>query len=198
MFPLVSDCPHICCLHNQPPEVECVRQIKTKVNAVRLKNPLPLRTAMVPTIILPSRGFRCCTPKTTSSPRHHLRDVSTASSPGSSTIASTASVGDSPCPPAIRTCCSRALSHHTFRRALRCNCRCGGPQPCIGSISSTEPSLSPLHRLNRRCRCLSCLFHALFRLSHRNHSLLCRRSQAIWTSLSTCQKMSEASRICCG
>ena len=29
-------------------------------NAVRLKIPHPLRTARVPTIILPSRGFNCC------------------------------------------------------------------------------------------------------------------------------------------
>ena len=29
-------------------------------HAVRLKIPLPLRTARVPTIILPSRGFSCC------------------------------------------------------------------------------------------------------------------------------------------
>ena len=57
MFLLVSECPHTCCLHNQPSEVECVRQIKTKINAVQIKNPLPLRTARVPTITLPSRGF---------------------------------------------------------------------------------------------------------------------------------------------
>ena len=84
MFPLVSDCPHICCLHNQLSEVECVRQIKTKTNAVRLKTPLPLRMARVPTITLPSRGFGCCTPKTTSSPRHHLRDPPTTASTASS------------------------------------------------------------------------------------------------------------------
>ena len=74
MFPLVSDCPHICCLHTQPSEVKCVRQTKRKINVVRLKTPLPLCTARVPTITLTSRGFGCCTPKTTSSPRHHLRD----------------------------------------------------------------------------------------------------------------------------
>ena len=57
VFPLVFDCPHICCLHDQPSEVKCVRQVKTKINAVRLKKPLQLRTARVPTIELSSRGF---------------------------------------------------------------------------------------------------------------------------------------------
>ena len=105
MFPLVSDCPHICCLHNQLSEVECVRQIKTKTNAVRLKTPLPLRMARVPTITLPSRGFGC-TPKTPSCPRHHLRDL-----PPSQVRLPPV---PRPCPPAKRTYCSRVLSLHTF------------------------------------------------------------------------------------
>ena len=99
---------------------------------------------------------------------------------------------------AKRTYCSRVFSLHTFCRALRCSCRCSGPQPCTGDISSWDPPISRLRRLNWRCRCLPCLFHAPFHPSHRNHCLLCRRSQAILTSLSTCQKMIEASRICCG
>ena len=110
-FPLVSDCPHICCLHNQPSEVECVRQIKTTINPVRLKNFLPLRTARMPTITLPLRGFGCCTPKTTSSPRHYLRD------PPPSQVRLPPVIRL--CPPAKRTYCSRVLSLHTFRRALR-------------------------------------------------------------------------------
>ena len=114
--------------------MECVRQIKTKINVVRLKNPLPLRTARVPSITLPSLGFGCCTPRTTSSPRHHIRD------PPPSQVRLPPVIR--PCPPAKDTYCSRVLSLHTFHRVSRCNCRCSGPQPCIGSISPTEPSLS--------------------------------------------------------
>ena len=73
-FPSFPIAPISCCLHNLPSEVECVRQTKTKTNAVRLRNPHPLRMARMPTITLPSQGFACRTPKMTSSPRHHLRD----------------------------------------------------------------------------------------------------------------------------
>ena len=97
-------------------------------HAVRLKIPHPLRTARVPTIILPSRGFGGCTLKTTSSPRHHLRDLPSLQARPPPVIR--------PCPPAMRTCTSRVFSHHTLRIALRCNCRCNGPQPCVGNISS--------------------------------------------------------------
>ena len=165
MFPLVSDCPHVCCLHNQPSEVECVRQIKTKRNAVRLLKTLSLRTARVPSITLPSRGFGCCTPRTTSSPRHHLRE------PPPSQVRLPPLIR--PCPPAKRTYFSRVLSLHTFRKALWYNCRFSGPQPCTGSISPTERSLSRIHRLNWRRRCLPCLFRAPFHPSHRTHTLLC-------------------------
>ena len=50
----------------------CYRRVHT-ATPCDLKS-LPLRTARVPTIVLPSRDFSCCTPKTTSSPRHHLWD----------------------------------------------------------------------------------------------------------------------------
>ena len=135
-------------------------------------------TRTLATIALQSRGFGCCTPKTTSFPRHHLRD------PPPSQVRLPPVIR--PCPPAKRTYCSRVLSLHTFRRALRCNCRCSGPQPCTGSTSSSDPPLSRLHHLNWRCRCLPYLFHEPFHPSHRNHCLLCRRAQASLTSLSTC------------
>ena len=175
MIPLVSNYPHICCLHNQPSEAECVRQIKPKFNAVRLKNPLPPRTGREPTITLPSRGFGCCTPKTTPSPRHHLWD------PPPSQLRLPPVIR--PCPPAKRTYCSRVFSLHTFCRAFWCNCHCSGPQPCTGSISSVDSSLFRLHRFNWRCRCLPCPFHRPFHPSHRNHSFLCLRAQAVLTSL---------------
>ena len=87
MFPLVSDCPHICCLHSQPFEVECVRQIITKQNAVRLKkNPSATH----------GEGAHDYTPITELWLLYAENNVvSTASSPGSSTIGSTASAGDS-------------------------------------------------------------------------------------------------------
>ena len=63
MLSLVSDYPHICLLP------DLLQQLLLKLlllsrsahsNAVRLKIPHPLRTARVPTIELPSRGFSCC------------------------------------------------------------------------------------------------------------------------------------------
>ena len=157
---------------------------------MRLNPPLPLRTTRVPTIMLPSGGFGCCTPKTAPSLRHHLRDLL----PSQVRLPPVIRLY----PLAKRTYFSHVLSLYTFRRALRCNCRCSGPQPFPGSISSSDTPLSWLHRLDWRCRCLPCLFHAPFHPFHRNHCLLCRQAQAILTSFSTCQKMSEASRICCG
>ena len=120
----------------------------------------------------PVAGFGCCTPKITSSPRHHLRDPPPLQTRPPPVIC--------PCPPALRTCCSRVLSHHTVRRALRCNGRCSVPHRCIGNISS-KPSISRLHYVNWRCRCLPHLFqtfldpHAPFCPSHRNRSPIYRR-----------------------
>ena len=65
MFPLASDYTHIyiCFL------LDLLLQLLLKLlllsrsahgHAVRLKVPHPLRTARVPTIVLPSRGFSCC------------------------------------------------------------------------------------------------------------------------------------------
>ena len=79
-----------------------------------------------------------------------------------------------------RRCALAALvsSHHTFCRALRCNCRCSGAQPCIGTTFTSKPSLPRFHRLNWRCRYLPCLFqnfldpHAPFHPFHRKHSPL--------------------------
>ena len=189
--PLVSDYPHICFFLDLVLPLLLMLLLLSRSahgHAVRLKIPFPLCTVRVPTTILPSRGFGCCTPKTTSSPRHHFRDIppSQARPPPVTR----------PCPPAMRTYCSPVLSLHTFHRTFRYNCFCSGPQPFSGSISSSNPSLSLLHRLNWRCRCLPCLFHAPFHPSPRSHSLLCRRAQAILTTL-TRQKMGEASRICC-
>ena len=65
IFPLVSDCTHICFL------LDFLLQLLLKLlllsrsahgHAARLKIAHPLRTARVPTIEPPSRGFsRCCT-----------------------------------------------------------------------------------------------------------------------------------------
>ena len=77
MLSLVSDYPHICLLPDLLQQLLLTLLLlswSAHSHAVRLKEPLPLHTARVPTITLPSRGFGCCTPKTTSSPRHHLRD----------------------------------------------------------------------------------------------------------------------------
>ena len=107
MFPLVSDYPHICFLLDLQQLLLLLPLLLSRSahgHAVRLEIPHPLRTARVPTIVLPSRCFGCCTPKTTSSPRHHLRDFPPSQAR----------------PPAVmRTSCSRVPSHHTFRRALR-------------------------------------------------------------------------------
>ena len=56
MFPFVFDYCHICFL------LDLLQLLSRSAqgHAVRLKIPLPLRTARVPTIILPSRGFSCC------------------------------------------------------------------------------------------------------------------------------------------
>ena len=63
IFPLVSECPHMCFL------LDLLRQLLLKLlllsrsadsHAVRLKIPDPPRTARVPTIGLSSRGFSCC------------------------------------------------------------------------------------------------------------------------------------------
>ena len=63
MFPLVSDYTHICFL------LDLLLQLLLKLlllsrnahsHAVRLKIPHPRRTARVPTVVLPSRGFSCC------------------------------------------------------------------------------------------------------------------------------------------
>ena len=57
MFPLVSDYSHICVLLHL---LQLLLSRSAHGHAVRLKIPLPLRTARVPTIILPSWGFSCC------------------------------------------------------------------------------------------------------------------------------------------
>ena len=174
MLSLVSDYPHICLLPDLLQQLLLTLLLlswSAHSHAVRLKDPLPLHTARVPTITLPSRGFGCCTPKTTSSPRHHLWDPPPSQTRPPPAIR--------PCPPAMRACCSRIFSHHTLRRALRCNCRRSGLQLCIVNTSSKR-SLFRLHRLT--CRCLACLFltcldpHAPFRPSHRNHFPLYRRA----------------------
>ena len=63
MFPLVSDYTHICFL------LDLLLQLLLKLlllsrsarsHAVRLKIPRTLRSARVPKIVLPSRGFSCC------------------------------------------------------------------------------------------------------------------------------------------
>ena len=133
MVPLVSRfCPHLLSAHGP---------------AARVKN-LPSATHFegahdyTPIVGL----FGCCTLKSTSSPRHHLRDSQPSQARPPPAICS-------PRSPAMRTCCSRVLSLHTFRIALWCICRCSGPQLCTRNTSS-NPSLSGLHRLNCRCRYL--------------------------------------------
>ena len=138
-------------------------------HAVRLKIPHPLRTARVPKIILP---FGCCNLKTTLSPRHHLQDLP--------------SLQPRP-PPVIRPCSPGDVDLHLSCPLPPHLCRRSGPQSCIGNISSlSEPSLSRLHRLNWRCRCLPCLFHAPLHPSHHDHSLICRRVRESLTNPSTC------------
>ena len=63
MFPLVSDYPHICFLLDLLPHLLLMLLVLSRNahgHAVRLKIPVPLRTARVPTILLPTRGFSCC------------------------------------------------------------------------------------------------------------------------------------------
>ena len=57
MFPLVSDYPHICFLLDL---LQLLLSRSAHGHAVRLKIPVLLRTARLPTIMLPSRGFSCC------------------------------------------------------------------------------------------------------------------------------------------
>ena len=63
MFPLVSDYLHIGFLLDLLLQLLLMLLLLSRSahgHAVRLNPPLPLRTARVPTIILPSRGFSCC------------------------------------------------------------------------------------------------------------------------------------------
>ena len=63
MFPLVSDYPHICFLLDLQQLLLLLPLLLSRSahgHAVRLEIPHPLRTARVPTIVLPWRGFSCC------------------------------------------------------------------------------------------------------------------------------------------
>ena len=63
MLSLVSDYPHICLLPDLLQQLLLTLLLlswSAHSHAVRLKIPHPLRTARVPTIELPSRGFSCC------------------------------------------------------------------------------------------------------------------------------------------
>ena len=63
MFPLVSDYPHICFLLDLQQLLLLLPLLLPRSahgHSVRLKVPLPQRTARVLTIILPSRDFSCC------------------------------------------------------------------------------------------------------------------------------------------
>ena len=63
MFPFVSDYTHTCFLHVVLLQLLLTLLLLSRSahgHAVRLKIPHPLRTARVPTIVLPSRGFSCC------------------------------------------------------------------------------------------------------------------------------------------
>ena len=63
MFPLVSDYPHICFLLDLLQLLLLMQLLLSRRahgHVVRLKIPLPLRTARMTTIIFPSRGFSCC------------------------------------------------------------------------------------------------------------------------------------------
>ena len=63
MLSLVSDYPHICLLPDLLQQLLLTLLLlswSAHSHAVRLKDPLPLHTARVPTITLPSRGFICC------------------------------------------------------------------------------------------------------------------------------------------
>jgi len=63
MLSLVSDYPHICLLPDLLQQLLLTLLLlswSAHSHAVRLKDPLPLHTARVPTIKLSSRGFICC------------------------------------------------------------------------------------------------------------------------------------------
>ena len=137
---------------------------------MRLKTPLfPLRMARMPTIILPSRGFGCCTPKTTSSPRHHLGDPPPSQARPPPVIR--------PCPPAMHTCCFHVLFPCIFRRSWCCIC-----------------SLSRFWLQHFCCCChlpspfQTCPRRALDRLHHHGLALLFRSVHESLTSPSTCRK----------
>ena len=89
-------------------------------------------TRTLATIALQSRGFGCCTPKTTSFPRHHLRD------PPPSQVRLPPVIR--PCPPAKRTYCSRVLSSTPFAEL------CGATVAVVArSLAPEAPPHRTLH-----------------------------------------------------
>ena len=149
MFPFVSDYTHTCFLHVVLLQLLLTLLLLSRSahgHAVRLKIPHPLPMARAPTIKLPSRGFGCCTHETTSPPRHYLRDPPPSQARPPSVI--------HPCPPVMLTYCSRVLSHHIFRRALRRSCHCSGPSLIIETFAFLAPTFElalPLPPLTFPC-----------------------------------------------